>query len=190
MGRRHAVAGRPRGGAGIPAPRTSRARLIAGIGGTLALCGVLAFPVLGGGRFAPLAWTLAAVALLVFAIALVPRWPTAIPWAVLLAGAAYLVGRNGGSVVDGWSSVAGALLLLAAELATWSIDADPRIAAETSLTVRRVVSLAALVAVALFVNFLLLATAAISSSAGLLVAAIGVAATVASVAYVLRLLRA
>jgi hypothetical protein len=40
------------------------------------------------------------------------------------------------------------------------------------------------------VNFLLLATAAISSSAGVLVAAVGVAATVAAVGFVLRLLRA
>ena len=142
-----------------------------------------------GGRFAPLAWALAGIALLAFAIALVPRWPNAIPWALLLAGAAYLAGRSGGSVVDGWSAVAGALLLLAAELATWSIGDDPRIAAERSLTVRRAATVAALVLVALFVDFLLLATAAISSSAGVLVAALGVAATVAAVAYVLRLLR-
>jgi hypothetical protein len=135
------------------------------------------------------AWLLAALSLIAFAIALLPRWPNAIPWALLLAGVAYLVGRSGGSVVDGWAAVAGALLLLAAELATWSIGDDPRIVLERPLVVRRVATLAALVVVALFVNFLLLATAAVSSSAGVLVATVGVAATIAAVAYVLRLLR-
>jgi hypothetical protein len=146
--------------------------------------------VLGGGTLAPVAWALAGLALAVFAVALVAGWPNALPWAMLVAGAAYLVGRNGGSAVDGWAALAGALLLLSAELATWSIGDDPRIPAERSLTVRRVATLVTLVGVALFVNFLLLATAAISSSAGVLVAAVGVAATVAAVGFVLRLLRA
>jgi hypothetical protein len=145
--------------------------------------------VFGGGRFAPLAWPLAGVALFLLALALVARWPNAVPWAVLVAAAAYLTGRSSGSVVDGWAAVAGALLLLAAELASWSIDDDPRLQAERSLTLRRAVTLAVLVLVALFVDFVLLATAAVSSSAGVLVAAVGVAATVAAVTLVLRLLR-
>jgi hypothetical protein len=164
--------------------------VIAGAGAAAALCGALAFPVFGGGRFAPLAWPLAGIALFLLTLALVARWPNAVPWTVLVAATAYLTGRNGGSVVDGWAAVAGALLLLAAELASWSIDDDPRLSAERSLTVRRVVTLAALVLVALFVDFVLLATAAVSSSAGVLVAAVGVAATVAAVTLVLRLSRA
>jgi hypothetical protein len=190
MARRHAAAGRARGGAGIPALRPSRARLITGAGATAALCGALALPVFAGGRFAPLAWLLAGVSLFVFALALVARWPNAIPWAMLLAGTAYLAGRSNGSVVDGWSAVAGGLLLLSAELATWSVEDDPRLQAERALTARRIVTLVVLVLVALFVDFVLLATAAVSSSASVLLAAVGVAATVAAVALVLRLVRA
>lgn len=122
-------------------------------------------------------------------LGLVLRWPMTIPWAVLLAGGGYLLARQGNSLVDGWAAVIGVLLLLSAELASWSIEHDARIRAERSLIARRVGTLAALVAAALLVNFLLLATAGVSASAGILLAAVGVAAAVSAVAVVLRLLR-
>ena len=81
-------------------------------------------------------------------------------------------------------------LLLAAELASWSIEHDARIRSEPSLIVRRDATLAGSTAVALLVNFVLLATAAVSASAGILLAAVGVAAAVTAVAVVLRLVRA
>ena len=118
------------------------------------------------------------------------RRPFTIPWAVLLTGAAYLVGREGSSVVDGGAAVVGALLLLAAELASWSIEHDARIHADPGLVARRAATIAFLVAGALLVNFLLLGTAAVSASAGLALAIAGVAAAVAAVAIVLRLVRA
>ena len=120
---------------------------------------------------------------------LVLRWPLTIPWAVLLAGGGYLLAREGNPLVDGWAAALGVLLLLAAELASWSIDHDARIQAEPSLVVRRLVTLTALIAGALVVNFILLGTAGITATAGVLIAAVGVAAAVASVAVVLRLLR-
>ena len=123
-------------------------------------------------------------------LGLVLRWPMTIPWSVLLVGGGYLLAREGNSIVDGWAAVIGVLLLLAAELASWSIEHDARIEAETSLVVRRIATLAGLVAAALLVNFLLLAAAGVSASSGVLLAAVGVAAAVASVAVVLRLLRA
>ncbi len=123
-------------------------------------------------------------------LGLVLRWPTTIPWSVLLVGGGYLFAREGNSIVDGWAAVVGVLLLLAAELASWSIEHDARIEAETSLVVRRVAALAGLVAAALLVNFMLLAAAGVSASSGVLLAAVGVAAAVVSVAVVLRLLRA
>jgi hypothetical protein len=143
-----------------------------------------------GGRFTLLVIALAAAALAILLVGLVFRRPLAIPWAVLLTGAAYLVGREGSSVVDGLAAVVGALLLLSAELASWSIEDDARIQTEPSLTLRRLGIIGLLVAGALLVDFILLGTAAVSASARLLLAAIGVAAAVAAVTVVLRLVRA
>ncbi len=109
---------------------------------------------------------------------------------MLATGGGYLIGREGRAVVDGWAAVVGVLLLLSAELASWSIEHDARIRTERSLLVRRIATLAALTAAALFVNFLLLGTAALSASSGILLAAAGVAASVLAVGTVLRLLRA
>ena len=122
-------------------------------------------------------------------LGLVLRWRATIPWAVLLTGAGYVATRHGASLVDAWASVVGVLLLVAAELASWSMEHDARIQAEPELVVRRTATLAALVAVALLLDFLLLGAAAISSSAGLLIAAAGAAAAVSAVAVVLRLAR-
>jgi hypothetical protein len=124
------------------------------------------------------------------AAAIVMRWPALIPWAVLATGGGYLTGREGRSVVDGWAAVVGVALLLSAELAAWAIEHDARIRTETPLLLRRIATLAGLTAVALFVNFLLLGTAALSASTGILLAAAGVCASVLAVGIVLRLLRA
>jgi hypothetical protein len=132
----------------------------------------------------------AALGLGLLVLGLVLRWPTTIPWSILLVGGGYLLSREGNSVVDGWAAVIGVLLLLAAELASWSIDHDARIVTERSLVLRRIATLSVLVAAALLVNFMLLATAGISASSGVLLAAVGVAAAVAAVSVVLRLLRA
>ena len=117
------------------------------------------------------------------------RWPATIPWAVVITAAGYVVTREGKPVVDGWAAVIGVLLLVSAELSSWSIDHDSRVRSEPSLVVGRVVTLATLAAAALLVNFVLLAAAAVSSSAGVLIAAVGVAAAVTAVAVVLRLVR-
>jgi hypothetical protein len=143
-----------------------------------------------GGRLATVAVALSAAGLAALVIAIVLRWPGAIPWGILAVGAAYLAGREGKTVVDGWAAVVGAALLVAAELAAWSIEHDARIRTQRALAFRRVATLSALVAGALLVNFLLLGTAAIAASAGVLLAATGVAAAVAAVAVVLRLVRA
>jgi hypothetical protein len=128
-------------------------------------------------------------ALALLALGLVLRWPATIPWAVVIAAGGYVVTREGRSIVDGWAAAIGVLLLVAAELASWSIEHDARIRSEPSLLIRRVATLTVLAAAALLVNFVLLAAAAISSSAGTLLAAVGVAAAVTAVAVVLRLVR-
>jgi hypothetical protein len=142
-----------------------------------------------GGSYEAVADVTGGFALVLLAVAILMRWPSLVAWTILLAGTGYLAGRHGNGVVDGWATVIGVLLLLAAELAFWSIDHNARIRSERSLAIRRVVTLVALGGVALFVNFLLLATAAVSASSGVILAAAGVAAAVAAVSMVLRLVR-
>jgi hypothetical protein len=140
-----------------------------------------------GGSLGGLALGLTIVALLVLTLGLVLRWPSTIPWAIVVLAAGYIATRGGEPVVDGWSAVVGVLLLLTAELASWSIEHDARIRTEPALVVRRIATIATLCAAALLVNFILLAAAAVGSTAGVVVAAAGVAAAVTAVATVLRL---
>jgi hypothetical protein len=154
------------------------------------LGGAGAYAATNAGRFAYVADGASALGFAVLAAAIAWRWPGLIPWAVLATGGAYLIGREGRSVVDGWAAVVGVLLLGAAELAAWSIEHDARIRTELPLLVRRIATLGALMLVALLVNFLLLGTAGLSASSGILIAAVGVCASVLAVGVVLRLLRA
>jgi hypothetical protein len=147
------------------------------------------YAITDGGRLAGLAVATTVVSLALLVTGLVLRWPTMIPWAVIASAAGYLITREGRSVVDGWAAVVGATLLLAAELASWSVEHDRRIRSERALVLRRTITLAVLTVVALLVNFLLLATAAVAASASVLLAAVGVAAAVSAVAVVLRLIR-
>ena len=148
------------------------------------------YAIADGGRLAGLAVATTVLSLTLLVVGLVLRWPTMIPWAVIASAAGYLIAREGRSAVDGWAAVVGVALLLAAELASWSVEHDRRIRSEHSLVTRRVITLAVLTAAALLVNFLLLATAAVAGSASVLLAAVGVAAAVSAVGVVLRLVRA
>jgi hypothetical protein len=185
-----AAAGSARGGERIPSVRPARARLITGGGALAALAAAGGDAVVHAGRFTLPVGVVAACAAALLLAGLVLRRPLTIPWAVLLTGAAYLVGREGSSVVDGGAAIVGALLLLAAELGSWSIEHDARIQAEPQLVRRRAATVSLLVAGALLINFLLLGAAAVSASAGLVLAVAGVAAAVAAVAIVLRMVRA
>jgi hypothetical protein len=164
--------------------------VITALGALLALGAAVVYVAGSGARLATIGAVVGGAGLVLLALGLVLRWPMTIPWSVLFAGAGYLVAREGNAAVDGWAAVIGVLLLLSAELASWSMEHDARIKTERALVLRRVLTLGGLVAAALLVNFLLLATAGVSASAGVLLAAVGVAAALASVAVVLRLLRA
>ncbi len=130
---------------------------------------------------------LAAVGTVGLAAGIVARLPIAVPWAILFTGAGYVVARAQHSVVDGWAAVVGGALLLAAELAAWSIASDRRIHEEPALVLRQSLTVTALVVSASVVSFVLVGAAAVSAAAGLLLTGIGVAAAVAAVAVVLRL---
>ncbi len=154
------------------------------------LGGVCVYAAASAGRLAPIALVTGALAVGLLALGIVLRWPSMIPWTIVLAAAGYLAARQGTELVDGWAAAIGVLLLLAAELASWSIEHDARIRSEPSLAVRRAATLAALCLGALLVNVILLGTAGIAASAGVLLAAVGVAAAVTALAIVLRLVRA
>jgi hypothetical protein len=186
---RRTAAGGAGGGAGIQALRPARARLITAAGALAALVAAVAYAAASAGRIVDLTIALGIAAVVVLGGGLVLRWPSTIPWAILFGGGAYLSAREGRSAIDGWAAVVGVLLLGSAELASWSIEHDARIRTETALGLRRAGTLAALVAVALFVNALLLAAATVAASTGVLLAAVGVGASVTAVAVVLRLLR-
>jgi hypothetical protein len=155
-----------------------------------ALGSTVAYVTATGGRLAVLGWSLGVAALVLLMLGLVLRWPLTIPWFVLFAGSGYVVGRVGHSTVDGWAAAIGVLLLASAELASWSIAHDARIHAEPALVRRRLRNLGFLLTAALLVSFLLLGTSGLQTSAGVLLAAVGVTAAVGAVAVVLRLARA
>jgi hypothetical protein len=163
--------------------------VITGAGAVVAVAATVAVSVAQTGRLAALADALGGAALLLLAFALVLRFARIVPWVVLAAGAAYLTGRAGDSVVDGKATLVGAALLLAAELATWSIEHDARVTAERALTIRRAARLGGLVGAAFLVNVILLGIAGVSAGSDVLLAAVGVAASVSSIALIVRLAR-
>ena len=163
--------------------------MITGLGALAALGAANADALVHAGSFTQLVAAAAALGLALMGAGVLWRLPLTSPWAVLLTAAAYLVGREGSPVVDGGAAVVGVLLLVAAELASWSIGEDPRIRAEPSLVLRRALTIGALVAGALVLDVLLLGAAAISSSSGIALAAVGVTAAVGAMVVVVRLVR-
>lgn len=151
--------------------------------------GVAAYTLSTGDTLGRTGAVLGALGAAALAVGIVLRLGVAVPWAVFLVGAGYLVGREHHAVADGWAAIVGAALLLAAELAFWSVDHDARIHADRALVVRQALFLAGLVGAAALTGFVLVGAAAISTSEGLLLTAVGVGAAVGSVTLVLRLLR-
>lgn len=126
-------------------------------------------------------------ALLAVGIAL--RTPIVIPWSIALTGAGYVVARERHAVADSWAPIVGAALLLAAELAAWSIAHDRRIDEERGVILRQAGTVASVVIGAAFVGFVLVGAAGISASSGALPIVLGAAAAVAAVGLTSRLLR-
>jgi len=153
------------------------------------LAGVAAYTVSRGGTLPEVGAVVAGSGAVLLALGLVLRLPSMVPWAVALAAFGYVVGREHRHAADGWAALVGAALLLAAELAAWSIDDDRRIREERALVVRQAATVAGLAAAAALVSFALVGAAAVSVTSGLLLTAVGVAAAVSAVAVVLRLLR-
>jgi hypothetical protein len=141
------------------------------------------------GRLSAVGAALGYAGVVVLAGCIVARFAPLVPWAVALTASGYIVGRAGHHAVDGWAAVVGGTLLLAAELASWSIEHDERIRAERALTLRRSAVVGGLVTASALVGFVLVGAAALSTSAGLLLSVVGMAAALGSVWVIVRLLR-
>jgi hypothetical protein len=129
-------------------------------------------------------------AVIFLAAALAGRFEGLLPWALVLAGAAYaafLVIR--GSTIDAYAPIYGAGLLLVAELAYWSMEHRRASPPHEGLAVRRGTLVLAGCVGAGGVAGLILAMAELSISGGLWLEALGVAAAVGSVALLARLAR-
>jgi small-conductance mechanosensitive channel len=141
------------------------------------------------GRLSAVGAALGYAGVVVLAGCIVARFAPLVPWAVALTASGYIVGRAGHHAVDGWAAVVGGTLLLAAELASWSIEHDDRIRVERALTMRRAAVVGGLVTASALVGFVLVGAAALSTSAGLLLSVVGMAAALGSVWVIVRLLR-
>jgi hypothetical protein len=180
--RRGDLAGTDRGGAVISPLRQTR--LIAGAASFAALAGADAFGVLARGRYAPAEIACAGLSIVLLAISLGLRhiWPAL--WAVAFAGASYAVGRAGHTSIDTRAALVGVLLLLAAELATWSIDAQPRFRIEWRVHARRGAIVTVVAACAAGIDAFVFAAASVSVTSSAALAAVGVAAAAGAVALV------
>lgn len=116
------------------------------------------------------------------AIALVLRrtWPAL--WAVVFGGAGYATGRAGHTSIDTRAVIVGVLLLLTAELATWSMDS--RFAIEWQVHARRGAIVTVVAACAAGVDAFVLGAAGVSVAPSAALAAVGVAAATGAVALV------
>jgi hypothetical protein len=141
------------------------------------------------GRFSGAGAALGYAGVVLLAASIVAGFAPFVPWAVALTASGYIVGRAGHRSVDGWAAVVGGTLLLAAELASWSIEHDDRIQAERALALRRAAVMGGLVTASMLVGFVLVGAASLSTSAGLLLSVVGMAAALGSVWVIVRLLR-
>jgi hypothetical protein len=123
-------------------------------------------------------------------VGLAGRWGAALALGIAFLGAEQAVRlATGPSTVDPWAPAYAAGLLLAAELAWWSIE--PRVAAwwEIGVVLRRVGTIAGMCAAGALVAALVVLAAGASLAGGVGLELIGVAAAVAALAVVAGLAR-
>ena len=132
---------------------------------------------------APATGGIGGLGLLVFAYALVRGQVAAIAPALALQGAAYTIALLvHGRALDQGAPLVAAALLLAGELASWSISERDAIAAERSVWTSRAVGVTSLTLGGLALATLVVALAAAPVGGGLGWTTLGAAATVAAIA--------
>lgn len=125
----------------------------------------------------PLAlWPLAGAAVLLL-VAGLGRRPAFVPLTLVALGTEYVVawGARGGGV-DGRAPIYGGALLLAAELAYWSVETDAPTADDPGVRARRMSSILTLAGAGAAVGALLVGLTAVPISGGLGTDAVGVVA--------------
>jgi hypothetical protein len=152
--------------------------------------GVLAYACTRDTRLVPLTASIGGIGCVLLLFALLRRVVDAVPWAIVLLGAAYVIPVFArGSRIDEGAPLVGAGLLLCSELAAWSFDERWRIKAERAVVVARGTAVALLVLAGLGASALVLALAAAPIGGGLAWTVLGAAAAVLVVGLAARLSR-
>jgi hypothetical protein len=135
----------------------------------------------GGGEVAlAVGVRLAALALLALVAALVLGWTSLVPVSLLLLGATYVARLTADdAALDAKAPLFGVGLLLAAELAYWSLEEQQRVRSEPGDGLRRLGFVALLALLALSVGAILLGAADTARAGGLAVDLLGAAAAAA-----------
>jgi hypothetical protein len=186
MGRGPPARRSDRGGEEIQAIRSPGARVGAAAASLALAVGLVTYaatlPERGGGAVA-----LGLVGLALLAGGLVVARPVLVSAGIAGIGAAYVAGVGlGPDAIDRESPVVAAVFLLAAELAWWSLEL--RVSAlPTPLLVRRVLILAGATLGALVAGAIVLVTARVEPSGGLVLVALGAAAAVGALVIVAAL---
>jgi len=148
-----------------------------------AYAGVLVWSCLLSTRVLPLILFLGGAGALLLGFVLVRGHDELLGSALLLLGAAYILGLLvGHHSLDQAAPLVGAALLLCAELATWSLEARFRIALEPALRFQRVRAVGLLTFAGLTAASLVLVVAATSIGGGLAWSMLGSAAAVGAIA--------
>jgi hypothetical protein len=113
-----------------------------------------------------------------------------VTWSLLLLGTEYAVALllRGEGALEGAAPLVGAGLLLAAELAYWSIDLSPG-PADAGLAARRLGAVAGLAAGSLALGSLVIVLTTVPLGGGLAWDLVGIAAAAATLALIARLAR-
>jgi hypothetical protein len=138
-------------------------------------------------RVAPLTATLGGLGGLLLLFVLVRGHDDLLGTAVLLVGAAYVLGLiTGRHALDEAAPLVGAALLACTELATWSLEERLPVPADPRLAMRRAGAIGVLVLSGLAASGLVLAVAAGPAGSGLAWTFVGAAAAVVAVGVVAR----
>jgi hypothetical protein len=148
---------------------------------------VLAYATARETKLAGLLLGLGAIGAVLLAFVLLRRMDDLLPWAlILLAGAYTLSLVVHGSGIDGGAPLVGAGLLVCAELAAWSLDERPAIAADRAVVLARATALGALVLAGTAAAALAVALS-LAPGSGLAWTVLGAAASVLVVGLAVRL---
>jgi hypothetical protein len=177
-----------RGGDRIPATRAPGPRLIVSLAALALAAALAAVPVLRADRLDGLFLAAGGVAVAVLGYGLARGRASAVPWTLLLLGAAY-----GGALflpergVDEDAPLLALGFVLLAELSYWALELRTPLTSEPGMLVRRAAIVAAAALGALVVAVLSIAATAVPLGGGVLWDAVGVLAAAAVLLIVARL---